>query len=142
MLPRWYGKSGECLKDLDLHCDKLPEADGDVMYARVCTALFRDKYFSKDFCLELGADWNRIKRGFSELENRYPNDLELLSLEASMATEQKDNAFALEAFKKLGPRVDISYWRKKRIFSNAYTRAKLEQIDFSLAPQESKMLQD
>ncbi len=124
LLPRWHGRFGECLKDLSSHCDKLSATDGDIMYARVCAALFRDKYYSSDFCKEFGADWQRLKRGFVELEKRYPDELELLSLEASMATDQKDRELALEAFRKLGTRVDISYWRKKRFFSNAYKRAK------------------
>ena len=107
LLPRWYGKPGEWEAYAEAVANG-PGAEGDATYARIVWYLHED--FGNIF-RESTASWERVRRGFDDLVQRYPESLELKSAFAYLAHQADDRETARRLFAEIGPRIDPSVWK-------------------------------
>jgi hypothetical protein len=116
LLPRWYGNDGEWVTDLAQSADKVGGERGDILYAQVAWAA--RKYSSKKNIFEENTNlsWERIDRGCSALEKKYPDSLEAIHMHAYMAGLAGDGKMAKQCLMKTEGKVTLWAWESKGEF--------------------------
>ena len=116
LLPRWYGNAGDWETDLAQSADQLGGTKGDMLYAQVVLAMRgysdRNNIFEDNQWLS----WERVDRGWDELEKKFPDSLDAIHAHAHLAGLAGDQAKAKQCLMKTGGKVTLSQWSSKGEF--------------------------
>jgi hypothetical protein len=119
--PRWQGGPGELEKALIA----VARAPGGP--ERVARALW---WFEESDSLELGmAPWPVVKKGFMEMQTRYPDSLEVKSAACRFASYYEDREETQRLFAEIGHRMSPRVWRDAGRFAHAYHWAYFEETE-------------
>jgi len=116
LLPRWHGDPGD-VEDLARRAALMTkQAEGDGFYARM--AMFCYDYVSLP---EIPAahefDWEKLRKGFKDLEEKYPDSKTNLNYFGLFASVYADKDTAADVFKRLGNDYDPYVWEGKGYFN-------------------------
>ncbi len=115
LLPRWYGQPGEWEKAAEDAIAR-PGGLGHEIYARVVQA--RTLSYNNIF-QDSAASWRKTRRGFEEMQTRYPGSTTNLNKFCRMACVAGDSKLANQLFAKIGGDYEGSCWRTRREFESA-----------------------
>jgi hypothetical protein len=116
LLPRWYGAEGEWVADLAESADKVGGESGDILYAQVAWAQ-REYSGSKNiFEDNTNLSWERIDRGLSALEKKFPDSLEAIHMHGHLAALAGDGQTAKQCLMKTQGKVTLWAWESKGEF--------------------------
>jgi len=109
LLPKWGGDP-ETLDRYIRQATKQTQADyGMGMYARLYAAAADDDFGHKLFENSL-VDWPTMKKGYEDMQARFPNSPGRRSHFAHMACLAKDRPTLVALLAELGPKIDVSQW--------------------------------
>jgi hypothetical protein len=114
--PRWYGKPGEWETYAIASADRLGGEKGDILYAQMIWYLSDRNLFKKNIFAASGVQWERVKRSFQVLQEKYPDSLTVTNEYARMACYAGDWPTARGLFEKIGDRADPAVWSKLEHF--------------------------
>jgi hypothetical protein len=116
LMPRWYGEEGEWVADLAKSADQIGGEKGDILYAQVAFA--ERGYSSKMNIFEdnTNLSWERIDRGLSTLDKKFPDSLEAIHMHAHMAGLAGDGKTAKACLLKTDGKVTLWVWKSKGEF--------------------------
>jgi hypothetical protein len=116
LLPRWYGEDGEWVADLAKSADQVGGPKGDILYAQVAWA--ESGYSSQKNIFEdnTNLSWERIDRGWSALEKKFPDSLEAIHVHGHMAGLAGDGKTAKKCLMKTEGKVTLWAWESKGEF--------------------------
>jgi hypothetical protein len=114
LLPRWGGREGEWEADLEARAGARPE-----LYARTVWDVHELDVYENPF-KETRVSWPLAKSGFEAMVKRHPESLEVRSAFCAFSVMAADRAQAASLFDSIGPRVDLSVWRTRDWFQNAW----------------------
>jgi len=97
--PKWGGDYALVAKLADEAIRATQKEDGTSMYARIYWNLSQNEGIDVDIFKDAGASWPRMKKGFEELQARYPDVYRMSNVFAAFACRARDK----EAFLKLLP---------------------------------------
>ena len=109
---RWFGKEGEAEAFADSIADRIGGDNGSFVYYRIAEAM--DCCGKKDLLPALS--WDRIKQGFSAIENLYGSLNYQRNVMAYLALRHGDREFASQMFSRIGDDWSASVWRTKANF--------------------------
>lgn len=111
MLPRWYGEKGDYERWLTSKADAAPEAERDLQYARLVW-LAKNVGARKELVFAPGRlDWERTKRGFTELIAADPSNFYVYVAYLQLALSADDRETAKAMFDVIGGRYDPNWWK-------------------------------
>jgi hypothetical protein len=116
LLPRWYGDDGEWVADLAKSADKIGGEKGDILYAQVAWA---ERGFTSQrniFEENTNLSWERIDRGWSALEKKFPDSLEAIHMHGHMAGLAGAGKTAKKCLLKTEGKVTLWAWGSKGEF--------------------------
>ncbi|MCA9800945.1 MAG: DUF4034 domain-containing protein [Cyanobacteria bacterium HKST-UBA02] len=93
--PQWNGEGGEVDKYMKAEADKRGGTDGDILYARTAWGLNKSAFNLFEVA---DPDWDRVKRGFTALEKKYPDSPALRGELVILAMMKNDEETAASAF--------------------------------------------
>ncbi|PQP01989.1 DUF4034 domain-containing protein [Massilia phosphatilytica] len=109
LLPKWGGDP-ETLDRYIRQATKQTQADyGMGMYARLYAQAADEDFGHKLFENSL-ADWATMKKGYEDMQARFPNSPGRRSHFAHMACLAKDRPTLVALLAELGPKIDVSQW--------------------------------
>ena len=114
--PRWYGAGEEWVADLAKSADKVGGEDGDMLYAQVAWA---EKGYSSEkniFETNTNLSWERIDRGCSAFERKFPDSLEAIHMHGHLAALAGDGKTAKTCLLKTEGKVTLWAWESKGEF--------------------------
>ena len=101
LLPKWGGSFAQVANLVEEAVKATREQDGESMYARIYWNVAQNEDLGTDLFRDAGASWPRMKKGFEDLQTRYPKSLWTMNNFASFACRARDK----ETFLKLRPTV-------------------------------------
>jgi hypothetical protein len=113
LLPRWYGEEGEWVADLGKSADKIGGEPGDILYAQVA---WGERGFSSQkniFEENTNLSWERVDRGCSALEKKFPDSLEANHMHGHLAGLAGDGKTAKKYLMKTEGKVTLWAWDSK-----------------------------
>lgn len=113
LLPKWGGSYAQIDDYVEYVQDKLPAERRREMYARLYTTLAGLEGDEVDLFLETIAKWPKMKEGYEDLLDRYPDSDWLKNMYAGMACRAKDGVTYRAIISELGDRVLAEAWRGK-----------------------------
>jgi len=116
LLPRWYGEEGEWVADLTQSADKVGGEPGDILYAQVAWSVRNFSSRKNIFEENTNLSWERIDRGLSALEKKFPDSLEAIHMHGHMAGLDGDGKTAKKCLMKTEGKVTLSAWTSKGEF--------------------------
>jgi hypothetical protein len=109
LLPKWAGDP-ETLDRYIRDAAKQTQADyGMGMYARLYSAA-ADLEFGHRLFQDSLVDWPTMKKGYADMQARFPDSPERRNRFAHMACLAKDRPTLVALLAELGPKIDASYW--------------------------------
>jgi len=106
LLPRWHGERGEWEAFAAEAADASPE--GDAIYTRIAWANSR---FYDNIFKEAAVSWPRMKNGFEQILQAYPESRWNLNSYARFAVQAGDEETARRLMELIGDTPDIIAWR-------------------------------
>jgi hypothetical protein len=106
LLPRWHGERGEWEAFAAEAADS--SSEGDALYTRIAWANSR---FYEDLFKETAVSWPRMKKGFEQILEAYPDSRWNLSSFARFAMQAGDVETARRLVGLIGGTPDIIAWR-------------------------------
>lgn len=110
---RWYGELGDSEAMLEEMARENSGGLGDEQYARAALLLYDDLRFAphgERFFEVSDFSWPRIKKGFVDMEKRYPGSGRNLNYFAFFASLARDRSVARELFERIGDNYAPSVW--------------------------------
>lgn len=121
LMPRWHGHPGDLEKFADEAGSEYDPAEGDTMCARV---VWGQLVYYKNIFKETDFKWDRVKKGFLDMEKVYPGSVWNLNKFCRMAWLAGDKATAHALFQKMGDRVEPTAWKSMGELEVARTACK------------------
>jgi len=116
--PRWGGEDGEWEAFIKDEADKLKGVEGDKLYAQLIWAVIYPGWYSgENLFRTFKLDVPRALAGMAAIRKQYPQSLEALSANCSMAIQSGDYELAAKLFLELEGRVDHDVWHGVDNFS-------------------------
>lgn len=111
LLPQWYGRSGEWEKFAETSAEAVKDSVGMELYTRIAWNMGQ-MYGKKgvDLFKKTDVSWPRMRQGFIDADNRYPDSVIMLNVFAWYACVAGDKETAKGLFARLGDRHDLSVW--------------------------------
>jgi len=121
--PRWHGDLGDFEELMRKVAEENAEGLGDEQYTRVALLMHSELRFApygERFFEVSDYSWPRVKKGFLDMEKRYPGSKKNLSYFAFFASIAKDRPAARKLFARIGDdyaagvwgnRVNYEHWR-------------------------------
>lgn len=103
LLPRWGGHPGELEEFARESGDRFPGPEGDLLYARIVRRIY-NYIGGQGLATVHSFDWDRVKRGYLELESRCGVCVKTYAQEVELAGAYDDWEFFERALGKLGDR--------------------------------------
>jgi hypothetical protein len=122
LMQRWGGKKGELEAFMDRAVELTKETEGESFYPRISDMIFR-YYRFKDFQREFNIPYERLRKGYWDLLDRYPETRYYSNSFCYMACLNKDKDTARKLFARIGRDYDPSAWRGKDSFESCRTWA-------------------
>jgi hypothetical protein len=116
LLPRWYGGDGEWVTDLAQSADQLGGKKGDILYAQVAWLLKDFSSWNNIFEETTNLSWERVDRGFSALEKKFPDSLEAIQMHGHLASLAGDGKTARKCLLQTEGKVTLWAWGSKGEF--------------------------
>jgi hypothetical protein len=114
LMPRWYGHAGEWETFADTCASGLPDSTRDEIYARI---LERQSHYSINlFAANQKLAWVRARRGLELWARHCPDSYQPQSALAYLACQSGDRPTALQAFERLGDRVEMDVWDEWSVY--------------------------
>jgi hypothetical protein len=109
LLPKWHGDA-RILDNYIREVAKQTQTDyGMGMYARLYSAAADREYGHALFENSL-VDWPTMKKGYDDMQARFPNSPGRINRYAYMACLAKDRPTLVTLLAELGKKIDVSYW--------------------------------
>jgi len=125
LLPKWYGKPGDAEIFAQTIADHLGGPEGNLVYFEI--ALLDNCCKAKEQMPNLS--WDRVKQGFTALEQLYGGTNHELNAIAFMAVRQKDSQFSQQIFARIGDNWDEEVWGGKVKFDKSKASFALSRDD-------------
>jgi hypothetical protein len=113
LLPKWGGSYAEIDDYVEHVQEKMPAERRREMYARLYTTLAGIEGDEVDLFVETIAKWPKVKEGYEDILDRYPDSDWLRNMYAGMACRAKDAETYRAIMSELGDRVLPEAWRGK-----------------------------
>lgn len=110
LTPKWGGSYAQIAGFAEEAVKATRAQDGDSMYTRIYWYVSGNVELQEDLFKDVGASWDRMRKGFEELQARYPKSYWIANNFASFACRARDKT----AFFKLLPMVE------KKVYSEAW----------------------
>lgn len=110
LMPRWHGKKGELEAFMDRAVELTRELEGESFYPRICNMVFRYFRFD-DFQEKFNIPYERLKAGYWDLLEEYPETRYYLNSFCYIACLNKDKETAKQLLERIGNDYDSSAWR-------------------------------
>lgn len=122
LLPKWYGKPGDSETFAQSIADRIGGSEGDAVYFQLALSLNCCKTRAQAPSIA----WDRVKQGFTSLQQLYGVTSYQRNALAFMAVRQQDDReFAQQLFARLGDNWSERVWRSKDKFESS--KASLSQ---------------
>jgi len=115
LLPRWYGQRGEWESFAQTMAEQKGFPESDELFARCAIYLQDLGLFYEEFSYD-NKSWEALKTSFHSIEKRYPDSLEIKSIDCLLSAEMRDYKEAREQMKSLHGKIDLSVWASKEHF--------------------------
>jgi parallel beta-helix repeat protein len=119
LMPRWGGSRGKLKAFVEEAVELTRESEGESLYARLISQLF-GSYSFEEF-KKLGFSYERMKQGYADLLERYPDTRYYLTSYCRVASLYGDKKTARELFDRIGDDRDSTAWWSESDF-NKYKR--------------------
>jgi hypothetical protein len=122
LLPKWYGKPGDSETFAQTIADRIGGAEGDAVYFQLALSLNCCKTHPQAPAIA----WDRVKQGFTSLQQLYGvTNYQRNALAFMAVRQQEDREFAQQLFARLGDNWSERVWRSKDKFDRS--KASLSQ---------------
>jgi hypothetical protein len=116
LLPKWYGKPGDSETFAQTIADRIGGAEGDAVYFQLALSLNCCKTHAPAPAIA----WDRVKQGFTSLQQLYGvTNYERNALAFMAVRQQEDREFAQQLFGRLGDNWSERVWRSKDEFESS-----------------------
>ena len=109
--PKWHGKPGEWLNDAERAAREDDPMEGMTVYARTVWAQTASASNPFD---DAQVSWDKMKRGFRDIERAYPNSGWNLNNFCSFAVLAGDRETARELMARIGDTPNLAAWENTR----------------------------
>lgn len=117
LLPRWFGKPGECATFAESAANRLGGEEGDILYARLVWRLHSMDLFRTSSIVDAaGASWPRMRKGLEAILRRHPQSIAAASELCYLSGQQGERERMKQLFAQIGPFVDTSVYGDNRTF--------------------------
>jgi TolA-binding protein len=117
LLPRWFGKPGECAAFAEQAANELGGEEGDILYARLVWRLHSmDTIKMGSITDGAGASWPRVRKGMEAILRRYPNSIAAASELCYLSCQHGERERMRQLFVQIGPFVDTTMYYDKTRF--------------------------
>lgn len=117
LLPRWFGKPGECAAFAEAAANRLGGEEGDILYARLVWRLHSmDVFPNGSIVQQAGASWPRVRKGLESILNRQPRSIAAASELCYLCGQQGERDRMKQLFMQMGPFVDTTVYGDNRRF--------------------------
>jgi parallel beta-helix repeat protein len=122
--PKWSGSEEELADFADKAFELNKNSEGYGIYAIIASdAIPKSESVNPDDLLKFNFDYSKIKRGFTDILNQYPNDKYYLNTFCFVASIYKDKETAVKLFEKIGDDWDQEAWCCDKNFNKYKNRA-------------------
>lgn len=104
------------MADLTKSADQIGGAKGDMLYAQVAWAQRRYSNKGSIFEENTNLSWERVDRGWSALEKKFPDSLEAIHMHTHLAALAGDGKTAKQCLLKTEGKVTLVAWSSKGEF--------------------------
>ena len=126
LLPKWNGRAGDAEAFAEESYKRLGGgAKGAFVYFEIATVIY---CVCADDRVQPTMDWDRIKVGFSEMDQQYGATTVKLNRYAALAYLYRDRAAARGSMLRVGDKWDSGVWRTIEIFRKARLLAGLPSL--------------
>jgi hypothetical protein len=129
LMPKWEGEEGEMAAFAQQTAERIGGKKGDIIYYEIATDIncgcANDKGLN-------GLSWDRIKRGYIDVEQQYGESIGNLNAMAYMAGLAGDPVYAEELFGRISEGWDPEVWHKKEYFQSVREWANGSQLAKSI----------
>ncbi|HTC94707.1 MAG TPA: hypothetical protein VK699_14800 [Terriglobales bacterium] len=116
--PKWYGEEGDSEHFAAETADRGGSA-GDILYFHIAAyMIIRNRGVGS-----MRFSWQRIQKGYAELEKQYGISFDAMNRLAYIATKEKDSAVASVLFQRIGDHWEEGVWECKPCFDSYRTWA-------------------
>ena len=120
-MPRWHGVKGDLEAFMERAVELTKEQEGESFYARIAETEYR--YFKfKEFSEKFDIPYERIKRGYIDLLERYPEANYQRNRFCYMACRNDDYETAYRLFEEIGENWNAAGWRSSRKYFDDYKK--------------------
>ena len=117
LLPRWFGRPGECAAFAEEAANKLGGDEGDILYARLVWGLHATGVLRNGSIVEAaGASWPRVRRGLEAILRRQPNSIAAMSELCYLSGQHGEHERMRQLFVQIGPFVDTTMFGDNACF--------------------------
>jgi len=111
LLPRWFGRPGECAAFAEAAANELGGEEGDILYARLVWRLHAmDTIKTGSITEGAGASWPRVRKGLEAILRRYPNSIAAASELCYLCCQHGEHERMKQLFVQIGPFVDTTMY--------------------------------
>lgn len=111
LLPRWFGRPGECAAFAEAAANELGGEEGDILYARLVWRLHAmDTIKTGSITEGAGASWPRVRKGLEAILRRYPNSIAAASELCYLCCQHGEHERMRQLFVQIGPFVDTTMY--------------------------------
>lgn len=109
LLPRWFGRPGECAAFAEEAANRLGGEEGDILYARLVWGLHAmGTVLTSPFVENAGASWPRMRKGLEAILRRQPNSIAAMSELCYLSGQHGEHERMRQLFVQIGPFVDTT----------------------------------
>jgi hypothetical protein len=111
LTPKWGGNYEQIAQFAEDAVKETRAQEGESMYARVYWYVSANVELQEDLFKDVGASWPRMRKGFEELQARYPKSYWLTNNFASFACRARDKATFFKLLPIVEKKVYPGAWR-------------------------------
>jgi len=115
LMPQWDGDKGELEAFMARAVELTKETEGESFYPRIGDMVFR-YYTFEEFQQKFNISYERLRKGYWDLLDRYPQSSYYLNSFCYMACLNNDKDTARKLFARIGQDCDPEAWRGQNIF--------------------------
>lgn len=117
LLPRWHGDEGDWERFADETAERIGGKQGSIIYYVIATDLF---YYYRDrtFFTETKISWEKIKKGFADLDETYGTSMHGLNELCRIAGQAGDRPFTQALLSRIGDNWDPETWKTRQYFEH------------------------
>jgi hypothetical protein len=112
LLPRWHGKEGEWKKFAEEAVKLTPKSEGSAIYTRIIYGYWDMEELGPTF-ETAGVSWDKMKKGFLDMEKIYPDSFTVLNNFYKYACKAGDKETMKRLYNKIGDNWYNNIWMKK-----------------------------